>query len=120
MDSQLFPAVTTCCEKHDICYDKCNTDKSKCDTDFQTCLRMICKNLHKATGGAELYEGKEDWFSDFLCECFCLSLSLIFYTGFNEYRRTKLQIKNKDKLFLICCFIYIYIYIYIILFDSSF
>lgn len=57
VDSQLFPAVTTCCEKHDICYDKCNSDKSKCDIDFQTCLRMICKNLHKATGGTELYEG---------------------------------------------------------------
>lgn len=66
MDSQLFPAVTTCCEKHDICYDKCNSDKSKCDTDFQTCLRMICKNLHKATGGTELYEGKQKLcFSDF-------------------------------------------------------
>lgn len=57
VDSQLFPAVTSCCEKHDICYDKCNSDKSKCDTDFQTCLRLICKNLHKATGGTELYEG---------------------------------------------------------------
>ncbi|XP_014769949.2 protein qua-1 [Octopus bimaculoides] len=55
--SQLFPAVTTCCETHDFCYDMCNSNKSVCDSQFQDCLKMICKNIHKATGGTELYEG---------------------------------------------------------------
>ncbi|XP_036355815.1 uncharacterized protein LOC115231037 isoform X2 [Octopus sinensis] len=55
--SQLFPAVTTCCETHDFCYDMCNSNKSVCDSEFQDCLKMICKNIHKATGGTELYEG---------------------------------------------------------------
>ncbi|XP_059170275.1 group XIIA secretory phospholipase A2-like [Physella acuta] len=39
--------VTSCCNKHDICYDTCNKSKDNCDTKFKDCLLDVCKNKKK-------------------------------------------------------------------------
>lgn len=49
IDKQYLPLqeMTSCCDKHDICYDTCNSGKEKCDVDFQRCLYNYC-DTHKS------------------------------------------------------------------------
>jgi len=37
-----FPAVTSCCHAHDLCYDECGSAKDDCDADFRRCLESVC------------------------------------------------------------------------------
>merc|ERR1712137_188713 len=39
--------MTTCCDKHDVCYDTCNSSKETCDTEFLQCLDEFCKDTTK-------------------------------------------------------------------------
>ncbi|KAK2146214.1 hypothetical protein LSH36_624g01093 [Paralvinella palmiformis] len=39
------PGATECCNKHDYCYDTCNSDKAFCDRQLEHCLQKICYNL---------------------------------------------------------------------------
>lgn len=34
----------TCCNRHDICYDTCGSDRVICDHDFEGCLLKACKS----------------------------------------------------------------------------
>ena len=42
MNVDEHPGFESCCNRHDICYDTCNSDRTKCDDDFKTCLRYAC------------------------------------------------------------------------------
>ncbi|TNN66698.1 Group XIIB secretory phospholipase A2-like protein [Liparis tanakae] len=42
-----IPAMTTCCNQHDMCYDTCGTNKYDCDSEFRLCLHGICGDLKK-------------------------------------------------------------------------
>ena len=60
--------MTTCCDKHDFCYDTCNTDKDKCDQEFKSCLLDMCKTMENSLNEDE-YEGK-------VCSTLILSIVL--------------------------------------------
>lgn len=45
-----IPAMTTCCNQHDMCYDTCGTNKYDCDSEFRLCLHGICADLKKSLG----------------------------------------------------------------------
>ncbi|KAK9541721.1 hypothetical protein VZT92_001743 [Zoarces viviparus] len=45
-----IPAMTTCCNQLDVCYDTCGTSKNDCDSEFRLCLRGICSDLKKSLG----------------------------------------------------------------------
>ncbi|CAG9802444.1 unnamed protein product [Chironomus riparius] len=34
----------TCCNSHDFCYARCNSNKVSCDNSFRTCMRNTCSN----------------------------------------------------------------------------
>jgi secretory phospholipase A2 len=34
--------ATPCCNQHDLCYQSCNTTKSKCDDAFDQCMKTAC------------------------------------------------------------------------------
>ena len=36
-----------CCNKHDVCYRTCNSDKKICDLQFSKCLSNECDNKYK-------------------------------------------------------------------------
>ncbi|WP_445082553.1 hypothetical protein [Candidatus Nitrotoga sp. AM1P] len=38
------------CNVHDCCYDKCNSAKVTCDTDFQNSLRAACNTAYPGNG----------------------------------------------------------------------
>lgn len=46
------PQLENCCNEHDICYDTCNSNRTECDLDLQTCTRNMCANAHKEAGAA--------------------------------------------------------------------
>jgi len=35
---------TKCCNRHDLCYDTCNSDKDLCDIEFKKCLYSVCRS----------------------------------------------------------------------------
>ena len=39
------PCFTECCNKHDDCYQTCNSDKTTCDTAFGDCMMNICEKF---------------------------------------------------------------------------
>ena len=41
-DTSEYPGFTECCNKHDICYDTCNKERSSCDKNFKECLKDSC------------------------------------------------------------------------------
>ena len=45
LDTKALPEMTKCCEKHDYCYDTCNSDRGKCDDAFKQCLSGMCNRL---------------------------------------------------------------------------
>lgn len=42
-----LPGIEKCCDKHDYCYDTCNSARETCDKSFKTCLHDVCKHLKK-------------------------------------------------------------------------
>ena len=50
--------MTSCCNKHDICYDSCGTDRDECDDEFKQCLDKMCRELKKDLSKKE-YQGKD-------------------------------------------------------------
>jgi hypothetical protein len=42
VDTSNFKGLDSCCDKHDICYDTCGTLRTKCDNDFEKCMKTIC------------------------------------------------------------------------------
>ena len=38
-----FNNFSQTCKKHDACYDKCGSDKSKCDAKFFVNMMSVCK-----------------------------------------------------------------------------
>jgi len=38
---------TPCCEKHDLCYEKCETSRTGCDLAFLDCMLKVCKRTKK-------------------------------------------------------------------------
>lgn len=55
--SDLLPEMTKCCDKHDICYDTCGSDKEECDEEFKTCLNKMCQELKKKPVSKDSYSG---------------------------------------------------------------
>ncbi|XP_032396961.1 group XIIB secretory phospholipase A2-like protein isoform X1 [Etheostoma spectabile] len=45
-----IPAITECCNQHDMCYDTCGTSKYDCDSEFRLCVHGICSDLKKSLG----------------------------------------------------------------------
>lgn len=45
VDISPYPGMHKCCDKHDKCYDTCNTEKAECDNDFQSCMAEYCTTL---------------------------------------------------------------------------
>ncbi|KAM9727134.1 group XIIB secretory phospholipase A2-like protein isoform 1-T1 [Menidia menidia] len=45
-----IPAMTTCCNQLDTCYDTCGLNKYDCDAKFRSCLLSICSDLKKSLG----------------------------------------------------------------------
>ncbi|XP_077999545.1 group XIIA secretory phospholipase A2-like [Glandiceps talaboti] len=43
LDTEGLPAMTKCCNKHDLCYDTCGADRNQCDEDFKNCLYKMCE-----------------------------------------------------------------------------
>ena len=52
--------MTSCCDKHDFCYDTCNNKRKDCDDKFKKCVTKACKK-HKDKGlfTNEEYEGNK-------------------------------------------------------------
>ena len=45
---------TTCCNNHDLCYGRCNSNKVSCDNTFRTCMRNTCSTT-KCRDKADLF-----------------------------------------------------------------
>uniref|UniRef100_A0A1I8GVP9 Group XIIA secretory phospholipase A2 n=1 Tax=Macrostomum lignano TaxID=282301 RepID=A0A1I8GVP9_9PLAT len=45
VDTSALPAVTECCNRHDICYGTCNAAKSDCESEFKACLSQACDSM---------------------------------------------------------------------------
>eukprot|EP00105_Crassostrea_gigas_P019225 XP_011437652.1 PREDICTED: group XIIA secretory phospholipase A2 isoform X2 [Crassostrea gigas] len=54
IDTSTVPLMTKCCDQHDFCYDTCNSNKDKCDSDFKACLLNMCKKMEKSLEKDEL------------------------------------------------------------------
>lgn len=52
-----IPAMTTCCNQLDVCYETCGTDKYDCDSEFRSCLHGICSDINKSLGFASKVQG---------------------------------------------------------------
>eukprot|EP01029_Cantina_marsupialis_P028024 TRINITY_DN774332_c0_g1_i1.p1 TRINITY_DN774332_c0_g1~~TRINITY_DN774332_c0_g1_i1.p1 ORF type:complete len:189 (+),score=29.49 TRINITY_DN774332_c0_g1_i1:39-569(+) len=39
------PEFTQCCNKHDLCYGKCNVEKESCEKKFEGCLDKVCSHM---------------------------------------------------------------------------
>lgn len=52
IDSKYLPVgeMTKCCDRHDVCYDTCNSDKEICDMEFKRCLYKYCEGYEKSVG----------------------------------------------------------------------
>ncbi|GAB6028467.1 Phospholipase A2, group XIIA [Chamberlinius hualienensis] len=67
MDLLPVEQLSTCCDKHDYCYDTCNQTKDDCDKKFKRCLYKICEmnkniidasSMNKCKGAAKfMYTG---------------------------------------------------------------
>ena len=44
---KLDKRFTDCCNKHDLCYDTCSSDKDQCDLDFKKCMYKACSAQEK-------------------------------------------------------------------------
>ncbi|XP_064605233.1 group XIIA secretory phospholipase A2-like [Liolophura sinensis] len=53
LDTSQFPDMTMCCNKHDLCYDTCNSERDICDFDFKECLEDLCKKRKKKMSQSE-------------------------------------------------------------------
>ncbi|OWF37500.1 group XIIA secretory phospholipase A2-like [Mizuhopecten yessoensis] len=56
LDTKKLPKMTKCCNKHDICYDTCNSVKDSCDRIFKKCLDEMCMELEDKLSKDE-YDG---------------------------------------------------------------
>ncbi|KAK3091908.1 hypothetical protein FSP39_023605 [Pinctada imbricata] len=56
VDTSNLPLMTKCCDEHDYCYDRCNSDKAKCDKVFRKCLLEMCNTMEYALSDEE-FEG---------------------------------------------------------------
>ncbi|XP_034538028.1 group XIIB secretory phospholipase A2-like protein isoform X2 [Notolabrus celidotus] len=54
-----IPAMTSCCDELDLCYDTCGMSKYECDTRFRTCLHGICTDVNKSLGFVKKVEACE-------------------------------------------------------------
>ncbi|XP_065160397.1 group XIIA secretory phospholipase A2 [Atheta coriaria] len=50
INTEYLPAMTKCCDAHDICYDMCGSGKMECDRKFQQCLNNQCDGVSKNLG----------------------------------------------------------------------
>ncbi|KAL7024025.1 hypothetical protein ACKWTF_012876 [Chironomus riparius] len=41
----------SCCKSHDICYGTCNSNKSKCDETFKSCMKKTCTKIDLVCNG---------------------------------------------------------------------
>lgn len=57
LDTSQLPDMTKCCDKHDLCYDTCNSERDICDFDFKECLEDLCKKRKKKMSKSE-YKSK--------------------------------------------------------------
>lgn len=48
LDTKSLPEMTKCCDRHDYCYDTCNSDRGKCDDAFKECLGTMCNKLRSS------------------------------------------------------------------------
>lgn len=46
----LLKDTEKCCDKHDICYGTCMSNKSTCDAEFENCLYVKCEKQAKKLG----------------------------------------------------------------------
>ncbi|XP_060077722.1 group XIIA secretory phospholipase A2-like [Ylistrum balloti] len=58
LNTEKLPKMTKCCDRHDICYGTCNTNKDSCDRIFKQCLEDMCTDLSGSLSQDE-YEGCE-------------------------------------------------------------
>lgn len=49
--------MTTCCNRLDVCYETCGTNKYDCDSEFRSCLHGICSDINKSLGFASKLQG---------------------------------------------------------------
>jgi secretory phospholipase A2 len=47
-----------CCNKHDICYETCGSNKSNCDIDFYFCMATACLRIPSASWSGNTYYSK--------------------------------------------------------------
>lgn len=52
-----IPAMTQCCNKLDMCYGTCGTNKYDCDAEFRLCLHSICTDINKSLGFTSHLQG---------------------------------------------------------------
>lgn len=46
VDLSHIPKLTSCCDRHDYCYDKCGKERDECDSKFHDCLLNTCDRLN--------------------------------------------------------------------------
>ncbi|KAF6032865.1 PLA2G12A [Bugula neritina] len=42
IDLSDLPALESCCNSHDICYESCGKSRSECDRVLQQCAKQVC------------------------------------------------------------------------------
>lgn len=47
IDIFIVLLMIKCCDQYDFCYDMCNFNKDKCDSDFKVCFFNMCKKMEK-------------------------------------------------------------------------
>lgn len=58
-----IPAMTTCCNQLDLCYETCGTSKYDCDSKFRLCLHGICSDINKSLGFVSKVQGRFGYFA---------------------------------------------------------
>lgn len=38
---------TYCCDRHDVCYETCNMNKDYCESEFEKCMKNLCRTNFK-------------------------------------------------------------------------
>ena len=74
------------CNDHDCCYDRCNSVKATCDTDFQTYLRAACMTAYS---GTSFIESKK--------RGMCISTADTYYDAVNKFGQSPYDAAQKQS-----------------------
>lgn len=85
-DSYFGANFNPACKSHDCCYDRCNSNRGVCDTEFRATLRTACNNAYP---GASFYQTRQ--------RSLCLSTADYYFEQVNSDGQSYYDLAQRES-----------------------